>query len=402
MVLQFNPVNSLLDFGPLTQQVNRFGDAVNYNKRREDWNSLAGTAEGVDPAMRPMLAQAGPDKGPQMYMQARNRADDISHRNRTFDASRTDADRSFKLDQTRTGFAAAANSRAAETHQMTKAQRAAQATIPVVAAIMNDPNPETRQRNFNTFLDSHPVWRQSIPPQLQADPVMAARWIYGQAGQSPEAQGPKLTTVKPGETVLSTDRYGNTREAYKNADAGKLDATTMKEIAETDDYITQTRAALTSLNRAVTLNDQAYSGAGAQTRADIVNNTVGMIAPMPGAIATGELNNTVVAQALQSLRATFGGNPTEGERKILLDVAGSVNRPASERKIIFETAKKAAQARLFINEAKAKALRDGSYYRPGYAPPKPPPDAAPQPQAGAVDYSKMSNEEILRAIGGAP
>ena len=85
------------------------------------------------------------------------------------------------------------------------------------------------------------------------------------------------------------------------------------------------------------------------------------------------------------MRATFGGNPTEGERKILLDVAGSVSQPATLRKQIYIRAMQAAQDRLRFNDEKAKALRAGTYYQPGGQPPTPdinaPRGSAPQQQA---------------------
>ena len=42
-----------------------------------------------------------------------------------------------------------------------------------------------------------------------------------------------------------------------------------------------------------------------------------------GGKETVELHNIVATNAVEQLKAVFGGNPTEGERKILIDLQGS-------------------------------------------------------------------------------
>ena len=54
--------------------------------------------------------------------------------------------------------------------------------------------------------------------------------------------------------------------------------------------------------------------------------------------------------------------PTEGERKILLDVSGSTGKTPSQRKDIFERAIQAAEARIKFNAQKAEQLRKGTYF----------------------------------------
>lgn len=142
------------------------------------------------------------------------------------------------------------------------------------------------------------------------------------------------------------------------------DATTKKAIDEADDFILQNKGALGSLKQALQLNEKAYDGALAEGRAKLVNNTWST----ENSRATTLLENVVTNQALQSLRSTFGGNPTEGERKILLDVAGSVNQPRVVREQIYRQAQAMAEARLAFNQQKAAQLRSGNYYKPGGQP----------------------------------
>jgi hypothetical protein len=54
--------------------------------------------------------------------------------------------------------------------------------------------------------------------------------------------------------------------------------------------------------------------------------------------------------------------PTEGERKILLDVQGSSSKPPAVRKEIFARAEKAINARLKFGQEKVKRLREGTYF----------------------------------------
>ena len=61
---------------------------------------------------------------------------------------------------------------------------------------------------------------------------------------------------------------------------------------------------------------------------------------------------------------SFGGAPTEGERKILLDIQGSSNLPDAVRQKIYDRAIGMAQSRLKFNEERAKELRGGQFYKP--------------------------------------
>jgi GH24 family phage-related lysozyme (muramidase) len=145
--------------------------------------------------------------------------------------------------------------------------------------------------------------------------------------------------------------------------APKLEVADRKEIFEADEGAQAAGNVIGSLDKALTLNDKAYSGPGAQTG--------GYITSMFGSergVATEELQNVVLQQVLDNLKATFGAAPTEGERQILVDIQGSVNKAPEVRKRIFEGAKAAAARRLQFNQERSGALRSGEYYKPGYNP----------------------------------
>lgn len=186
-----------------------------------------------------------------------------------------------------------------------------------------------------------------------------------------------------------------------------LTATDKKEIFEADDTAQAAGNVVGALNEALELNDQAYYGLGAQTRGYLTS-----IVGSQGGKATEELQNLVTTQVLDSLKATFGAAPTEGERQILEAVQGSVSKAPDVRKRIYERAIVAAKKRQKFNAEKGQGLRTGKYYEPGYqtempqAAPPPPPAAggasAPQ-QEGAAPAATPSRvpgglaiEKLLR------
>jgi hypothetical protein len=147
-------------------------------------------------------------------------------------------------------------------------------------------------------------------------------------------------------------------QAPKKA-SGPLSAQAQKELFEADDIVQGSKAAIGLLDEALSLNDTAYSGYGATERAIARSNLPGTSRE---ADATIQLDNILTGQALESLKAIFGGMPTEGERKILLDIQASPNKTPSQRKAIIDRAKIAANRRIGESQAKAKALREGTYF----------------------------------------
>lgn len=140
-----------------------------------------------------------------------------------------------------------------------------------------------------------------------------------------------------------------------------MNSTIQKEIFEADESVQAGEAVLGGLTRALELNNIAYDGPFADQR----SAATAMFGDQ-GGIATQELKNVVTAQALESLKAVFGGMPTEGERKILLEIQGSVDQPKPVREAIYKRAMAAAQRRIAANRAKGVGLRSGEYFDPGF------------------------------------
>lgn len=199
-----------------------------------------------------------------------------------------------------------------------------------------------------------------IKDQLEARKAeLAAKIAQDNAAWDRQHKTATLEESKRRTDVMSGDRQAAL--AAKPGAGGKpvnLSTTAQKELFEADDAVQSSQAVISLLGQAAKLNDIAYSGYGAAERAKIRSNLPGESAE---ANATIDLNNIITGQALESLKAIFGGMPTEGERAILMDMQASVDKTPKQRAAMIERAKTAAERRLKFNEEKAKGLRDGSY-----------------------------------------
>lgn len=178
-------------------------------------------------------------------------------------------------------------------------------------------------------------------------------------------------------------------------DAQPLSATDKKAILEADEGVLAGETAIRALNEAKALSKQAMSGPTAGARAMLGNNLPDMLVPdfiaSPGAAeATTNLENTVTAQALAQMKSIFGAAPTEGERKILLDIQGSIGQPDNVRQKIYDRAIKAAEARLAFNKQRAAELRGGDYYKAPGARQGEQPQRQPQQQPPAMQGARVA------------
>jgi len=149
----------------------------------------------------------------------------------------------------------------------------------------------------------------------------------------------------------------------KGRNSGTPPATIAKEIFEADEGAQAGQNVIMALDKALELNKTAGDGPFADTW-----SAGAALFGDQQAVQTQELKNIVTANALESLKATFGAAPTEGERKILLEIQGSVNQSRPVREAIFKRAKAAAERRLKFNQERGGALRGGNYFDPGYSP----------------------------------
>lgn len=163
------------------------------------------------------------------------------------------------------------------------------------------------------------------------------------------------------------------QEAARRKLAGKtegLSATEKQEVFEAADTAFAASNARESLTRALALNEKAASGYFPLPLAKFTSVTG--IGGKETANATIEYNNLIGEQVLSNLKATFGGNPTEGERAILFELQASADKTPEQRKPILERAISMAKKREDYNRQKAEEIRGGTYFsRKGTGQPQP-------------------------------
>lgn len=158
---------------------------------------------------------------------------------------------------------------------------------------------------------------------------------------------------------------------YPREDTQPLSAADKNAIIEADDMVAKNESALNALRQAKALSRTAFGFPGAGYAA-----SAGALVGNEQAQATIEMDNLITGQALDQLKAIFGGAPTEGERAILMQVQGSSGQPDAVRQKIFDRAIAAATRRLEFNRQRAEQLRGGTYFKPGGATPTQPPAAS--------------------------
>ena len=198
--------------------------------------------------------------------------------------------------------------------------------------------------------------------------------------------------------TLTSEESKNRREDRREANANKAPTGVLaRELNDADEATFQSGLVLKQLQAALDLNDKAYSGFGALTRAEAAGKITGMVGGKPNAEAdaTISLNNIITTQALESLKLTFGAAPTEGERKILLEIQGSVDKTPAQRKDIFERAMTMAKAKQGFHSRKAEAIRSGTWSKQNYNPSEP--EAAATPPV--YIFNKATNETMVSTDG---
>jgi hypothetical protein len=144
--------------------------------------------------------------------------------------------------------------------------------------------------------------------------------------------------------------------------SGPMSVTLQKELLESDDLVKSSAEVVRALESAKKQNQDAYSGYLAKPRAVLRSNLPGASA---GADATIDIDNLMTGQGLEQMKSIFGAAPTEGERKILLEMQASVDKTPKQREAIMDRAIAAAKRRAEYATKKAAAIRDGSYLTDG-------------------------------------
>jgi hypothetical protein len=284
---------------------------------------------------------------------------------------------------------------------------------------------QDQERQLNRLRDAIGVQSGADNTQYQRgrDAIQEQQWQKSFDAEQ-EYRNQQLALSKKGRTIsddiaerkAAADGMGLTPQdpAYKafvltgkmpREDQAPLTATDKQAILSADDNVLANQTAIDALKSVITpdangrvLNEVAGSGATAGWQSWAArNDPTGLLSDETGQ-ATTDLQNVVLGQALSSLKSTFGAAPTEGERKILIELQASIDKTPEERKAIINRAIKIAERRLTFNEQRARGLRGGDYYKPqseGGDAPAPAPDQTGGLQPGFIDGNH-------RYLGGDP
>jgi hypothetical protein len=188
---------------------------------------------------------------------------------------------------------------------------------------------------------------------------------YGPNGEQIAAGPPKTGggfTLPAGGIRYNPDGTPLAAAPSKPVQPRALTSVDKNAILEADDQVQAGTNVIDMLNRALAINEKAGSGALAGMQAFLArNDPTGFFDDERGA-ATTEFNNIVLNQALSSMKSIFGGNPTEGERAVLVQLQGAADKSPVERKAIIERGIELAKRRVAFNKERAEEIRGGSYF----------------------------------------
>ena len=129
--------------------------------------------------------------------------------------------------------------------------------------------------------------------------------------------------------------------------------------SETENVITAADSGLKMLSRAYALNPNTFDTSLPDTLQRKALETAG--AKDPKLLRTRELENILGQQAITQLKTAFGGNPTEGERKILLDLQGMGAKSIEERAAILRSAYASLKSRREREQRRLNEITSGRY-----------------------------------------
>lgn len=213
--------------------------------------------------------------------------------------------------------------------------------------------------------------RAAIEAQYRAPPALPQSWQEFQLAQS----NPEYAAFRNKQQF----------DPVTGEPVRKLSATEQKEVFDLQDKADATAGAIAALQSAKEIltrpgSESApapYTGFGADARTAAARIPVigNIVADKGRAAATTEAKNLVTEQALGSMKAIFGGNPTEGERQILLQLQALPTYTPEEQSAIIDNAIQAATRRQSQFGTRMKQLETGDYFtQPNLGNPEAPQD----------------------------
>ncbi len=161
-------------------------------------------------------------------------------------------------------------------------------------------------------------------------------------------------SIQQANLALNQQKFG-----LQEKQAAKLTPGELKLKTEAEDNLSNMDQALADLSQAYKLNPNTFDSSLVDTAQQKLLEAAG--SKDPKVIATRTQSNLLGKQGIAKLRASFGGNPTEGERKILLDLEGIGAKSKEERAIIMRNAYSALKAKRDRENKRLNEINQGLY-----------------------------------------
>jgi len=154
--------------------------------------------------------------------------------------------------------------------------------------------------------------------------------------------------------ALAQNKFDFTKQQSTKLSPGELKLKT-----DTEDVLNQSDQALGDLKQAYALNPNTFDNSIADLAQRKLLEAAG--SQDPKLLNTRTQENLLAKTAVNKLRVAFGGNPTEGERKILLDLEGIGAKSKEERKAIMQNAFTALQRTRQNHAKRLNEINQGLY-----------------------------------------
>lgn len=161
-------------------------------------------------------------------------------------------------------------------------------------------------------------------------------------------------SVQQANLALNQQKFG-----FQKEKESKLTAAEVKMKSEAEDNLSNMDQALKDLSQAYKLNPNTFDSSLVDVAQQKLLEAVG--SKDPKVLATRTQSNLLSKQGLAKLKASFGGNPTEGERKILLDLEGIGAKTKEERAAIMRNAYSALKAKRERENKRLNEINQGLY-----------------------------------------
>lgn len=166
-------------------------------------------------------------------------------------------------------------------------------------------------------------------------------------------------TVAGMSAQMANLALAQSREQRAKDEAARLTPAELKLKTETADLIASADSAIGVLREAYKLNPNTFDNSVKDVAQRKVLEAAG--SKDPKLLATRQMENLLAEQALEKLKATFGAAPTEGERKILLDLQGIGAKSVEERAAIMRQAFKSLQNARERHQKRLNEIESGLY-----------------------------------------